>query len=598
MRFAHQLKSGHKTEAPMRFLFVDTETRPKREGAKVTSNPLWFGAAMYWEREHDKSPEKEIWFDFDTVTEFWDIVEKLSEDKQSLCIFAHNFGFDIQVVGGFKTMESYGWKIKSAIIDSPPFIVKARRGSQALLFLDWLNYFRGSLKEAGKILGVPKLEMPSRKASLNVWRRYCRQDVLVLARAVRGYVGFLSRYDLGTFSHTLAGQALTAYRHRFMDAEIFIHTRASAVELEREAYFGGRVEMFRRNILPPRTYSLLDINSAFPAVMRDGIYPTALRGVRQNPSLRQLARITDKYLVCARVWLRTETPSFPKRDEGRLFFPVGEFETTLATPEIKLALARGCVISCSSLAYYSGANIFRRWVDEIYTLRRDAIKEDNDLYDEMLKRMMNSLYGKFGQRNYEWEIISSDNKGPDHIWRELDRDTGNLYTLRRLGGVLQVRRSVEEGFNAFVAIAAHVTSAARILLLQYIERAGWEHTYYVDTDSLIVDAVGRIALREHLDSGTLGKLKVESTSNKVRLGAPKNYSFGKKERHKGRRNDAVPVGHGAYEQDQFVSLVGALRLGWEGGPLIRRITKHDRMVYRKGVVNDDNTISPIRLYRT
>src|SRR5439155_12044125 len=101
------------------------------------------------------------------------------------------------------------------------------------------------------------------------------------------------------------------------------------------------------------------------------------------------------------------------------------------------------------------APIFKEWVDEIYVLRRDAKLKKDDLWDELLKRMMNSLFGKFGQRSYEWEIVDASNSGPDHIWRELDRDTGRVYTFRRLGNVLQQRKGVEEGFNSFVAIAAH-----------------------------------------------------------------------------------------------------------------------------------------------
>ncbi|HEY6019220.1 MAG TPA: DNA polymerase [Candidatus Paceibacterota bacterium] len=596
-RFPHRLTGGRRTEAPGRFLFVDTETAPVPVDSRTTTNPLWFGAAMYWRRPHNRISEREIWHDFSKVTEFWDIVDHYSEDRQSLCIFAQNFGFDLQVLGGFAAMRARGWEIKSAIIDSPPFIVKARRGGQALLLLDWLNYFRGSLAESGELLGVPKLKMPEREAPFSDWTTYCRNDVLVLYRAVRKYLDFLSTYDMGTFAQTLAGQSLNAYRHRFMSSEIFIHTNSRAVELERECYYGGRVEMFRRNILPPRTYTYLDINSAYPTVMRDGVFPTALRGMENSPSLERLSTLAKSHLLVAGVWVRTEFPVLPKRQDGRLLFPVGEFYTTLATPELLLALNRGLVTSCDVLAYYDGENIFKSWVEEIYALRKDAKLRGDHMYDELLKRLMNSLFGKFGQRNYEWETIDEHSAGPDHIWRQLDRDTGAIYTLRRLGGVLQIRRSVEEGFNSLVAIASHVTAAARVLLLGYIERAGWEHTYYCDTDSLIVDGSGAIRLRDYVNPTTLGALKIEGRSGKVRLGAPKNYTFGDKVKHKGRRKNAVPVGHGAYEQDQFVSLVGALRIGWEGGPLIRRIVKHDRMTYRKGVVNDDDSISPIRLFR-
>lgn len=590
------LKGGRRTEAPQRFLFVDTETRPVKRSEKETENPLYLGACYFWQRARPGHPEKTAWYDFDTIHEFWQIVDSLTQEKQGICVMAHNIGFDIQVLGGLKTLETYGWEIKSAIIDSPPFIVKARRGTSSLLLLDFLNYFRGSLASAGEFVGVPKLEMPTRKESKDAWRVYCRNDVLVLATCVRRYVEFLDHYDLGTFAHTLAGQSLNAFRHRFMEHEIFIHTRDEAIAIERDGYYGGRVEMFHRNILPARTYSYLDINSAYPAVMRDGLFPVSFEGIEHNPSIERLETLLSSRLLMARVRVRTEIPLYPLRMESRLVFPIGSFVTTLATPELSIALQRGHIEECEAVSIYAGENIFRPWVEEIYELRKDAKKKGDALWDEMLKRMMNSLFGKFGQRNYEWEIIQEKSPGPDQIWKEYDRTTGILYTLRRIGGVLQLRRAVEEGFNSFVAISAHVTSSARVLLLHYIEQAGWDHVYYVDTDSLIVDGPGYIRLRDSINESALGMLKLESQSKRVRLSAPKNYQFGKMEKHKGRRKDAIKKPDGRYEQDQFVSLVGALRLGWNGGPLIRRITKHDRLTYRKGVVNDDNSISPIRLF--
>lgn len=617
-RIAHQLKAGRRTEAPSRFLFVDTETHwyclkcgtyaPLRDPNSILECPknkhhdkfesrLFMGAALYWERKRDRHPEKLTWYDFDTAEQFWQIVDTLAEPRQQLCIFAFNFGFDLLALGGFHTMRAHGWEIKGKpVIDNPPFIVKARRKSSTIMLLDWYNYFRGSLVEAGKLMGIQKLAMPEEGAPKYEWRRYCRRDVDVLYHAVRGFLDFLFTYDLGTFSHTLAGQALTAFRHRFMDAEIFIHDTHAAVAIERDGYMGGRVEMFRRNLLPPRTYSYVDINSAFPAVMVDGSFPVAYRGIENDVTADRLREICRDKLVMARVSLRTDVPLYPLRVEARLVFPVGEYETCLATPELLIALERDHVVACSEVAIYDHAPMFRKWVTEIYALRKEAIRRGDDFYDELLKRLMNSLYGKFGQRNYDWETITENDDGPDHVWRELDRTTGRVHTLRRLGGVLQLRRGIGEGFNSFVAVAAHVTSAARVLLLRYIEKAGWEHTYYLDTDSLIVDGPGYIRLREAVDPSRLGALKLVAQSKRVRLGAPKNYDFGEMSKHKGRKKNARPRGKDTYEQDQFVSLAGALRLGWQGGPLLRRVVKHDRMVYKKGIVHDDDTISPFQFF--
>jgi hypothetical protein len=503
-------------------------------------------------------------------------------------------GFDFQVLGAGQALRARGWIIRKAIIDSPRFILKARRGSQSLWILDWFNYFRGSLAFAGQLVGVPKMSMPTAASPDSEWAVYCRNDVLVLFQAVKRYVEFITRYSLGAFAYTLAGQSLNAYRHRFMSEPIYIHVDRRAIELERRGYFGGRTELFYQGALPTGTYAYVDINSAYASVMRNERFPTALVGVAPTVSVERLGTLCQKYAVIADVNLEAESPLYPKRWEQRLVFPVGGFSTTLATPELQLALARGHVRSVGKCALYRRGPIFHQWVDEIYELRKDAKRAGDPLWDELLKRLMNSLFGKFGQLNDEWEFVADEPGEPDRIWTEYDLDNDTRNTYRRLGGVRDRAIGSREGYNSFVAIAAQVTSWARVLLLKYIEQAGFSNVFYCDTDSLIVNERGLQLLTPELSPTSLGKLKLEGTSSDVVLNAPKNYTFGELSRHKGRRNDAVALEHNRYRQLQFVSLQGALRLGHNGGPLIRHIEKHDAFTYRKGVVSPDGKVRPIR----
>jgi hypothetical protein len=594
VRRRHELKWNKATEAPYRFLFTDTET--VGTGRDNTGEQrIRLGSACYWERPHDRHAERIEWHDYRTADEFWELVDTYSADKTRLVVFAHNVGFDFQVLGSGEALRAHGWIIRKAIIDSPRFILKARRGSQSLWILDWFNYFRGSLAFAGELVGVPKLPMPAAASSDSEWAVYCRNDVLVLFQAVRRYVEFLARYDLGAFAYTLAGQSMNAYRHRFMPVPIMVHVNKAAIELERRGYYGGRTELFHKGELPPGAYAYVDINSAFASVMHDEEFPTALVGVAPRCSVARLEELCQKYAVIADVDLATELPLYPKRHEQRLVFPIGGFSTTLSTPELIVALQRGHVVSVSKCALYKRGVIFKTWVEEIYKLRSDAKQVGDKLWDELLKRLMNSLYGKFGQLNDEWEIVGDEPGEPDRIWTQYDLDKGTRNTYRRLGGVVEKAIGDREGYNSFVAIAAQVTSSARVLLLKYIERAGFSNVFYCDTDSLIVNLEGYKRLKPHIDPSALGQLKLEHASRHVRINAAKNYVFGATVRHKGRRKDALQLRGDRYRQIQFVSLQGAMRLGHNGGPLIRHIEKHDTLTYRKGIVLSDGHVTPLRM---
>lgn len=593
-RHAHALKGNKGSETPSRFIFFDTETTPRQSDRDYVEHVFRLGVACYWQRPRDTQKEHIVWRDLRDKDALWLFIDDMLRPHTRIVLLAHNTGFDLQVIGGASSLERHGWKIRKAIVDDPPFIIRATRETCSILILDWYNYFRGSLAAAGQFLNVPKMRMPHWDAPDSDWSVYCRNDVLVLFEAVRQYVAFVEENDLGTMAHTLAGQSLNAYRHRFMEYPILIHDRRSAIALERRAYYGGRVEMFRKHKLPAGEYSYFDINSAYPAVMRSEEFPTSLISVDHGASLTRLEKLCRDNLVIADVGITTERPLYPLRTDGRLLFPVGKFTTTLATPELITALQRNHVTSVGKYALYTKAPIFRNWVDSIYALRKQARQEGNLFYDEMLKRMLNSLFGKFGQRNLNWIKVAEEKGHEDAIWKDYNADTGKVTTYRRLGGIKEERVAVEEGFNSFVAIAAHVTSSARTLLLAYLESAGWEHVYYCDTDSLIVDEAGAGSLAPAIHPNELGKLKLVDRSTDVLLNAPKNYVFGDMEKHKGRRMNALPVEGGGYIQDQFTSWIGALRLGWQGGPRMGAVLKRDALTYNKGVLHDDGSITPIR----
>lgn len=597
-RTAHALKGNKTSEAPHYFCFLDTETLPYPFSATETEHRFRLGWACFWRRARYGMPEETKWVYLDSKPDIWRHIDEQLPERQRLCIIAHNTGFDLQVVGGLRALHDNGWTITKGIIDDPPFILQARKGTRSLYILDWYNYFRGSLAQAGALLGVPKLLMPDFGDSDAAWSHYCRNDTLVLLRAMQRYLQFLTEYDLGAFAPTLAAQSLNAYRHRFMESRIYVHTDEKVIALEREAYYGGRVELFYKGELRNGPYAYVDINSAYAYVMREQEFPTALVTTLHNITPQRLAEVIDQWQAVARVELVAESPLYPMRMDSRLVFPVGGYSTTLATPELRVALSKGHVKSVSECAVYRRAPIFQKWVREMAPLRTQAIERGENLWEELLKRMTNSLFGKFGQRNHDWEMTDKEDVGEDRIWVEHNLDTGESVTYRCIAGVVQVRTGMREGYNSFVSIAAHVTSAARVLLLQYMQRAGFSHVYYCDTDSLIVDKVGYERLLSHLHPTELGRLKLVGWADRVELLAPKNYRFGDHVRHKGRRGDAIDVGDGTYEQDMFQSLTGALRMGWHGGPVVRRVRKHDVLAYHKGTVGEDGKVYPLRFRRS
>ena len=594
MRRAHYLKRNHAIQIPPHCFFIDTETLPEEIAPGVERHSLNFGYACYVRRHRNGRWSAPDWLRFSTRGQLWDWIEARLFDKQSVTLFAHNWAFDAPVLGCFDDLINRGWRLRMAVIDSPPVILKYKRGSNVLKFIDTLNIWRTSLAKIGEHIGLEKLTMPAFDAPSTDWDRYGKRDVLILYRAVMGWFAFIERHRLGGFAPTLASQAMRAYRHRFMPNKIYIDLNQRALEIARESYVGGRVECFHIGKLRGEFYQL-DINSQYPAHMRAEYYPTKLIGCYSWQPEKLLERGIEQYCVIAKVDIATDTPAYPVIENNTLLFPVGSFTVSLATPELTYALEQGHITKIHTIALYERARLFTQYVDYMYRLRRAAIARGDALESWLLKIMLNSLYGKFGQRG---RIYTDIGTAPDltiDSWVEVHAPTGDIFNYRQFAGVIQELQHDGESTESHPAIAAHVTSYARLGLWQLILQAGRENVFYCDTDCLVVNRQGFLNLEPHIDPNQLGALKIECAFSELHLFGPKDYQFGEKRRTKGVRNSARWVTPNEVEQERFSSLKGLIAKRDMSAPIVTTHRKRLRREYLKGTVTGTGSVTPLTL---
>jgi hypothetical protein len=312
-------------------------------------------------------------------------------------------------------------------------------------------------------------------------------------------------------------------------------------------------------------------------------------------TLGELGRTVERRLVCARCEIETDRPLFPVHHEGKLIFPVGRFETALCTPELRLAHQEGLLLRVWDVCVYEGFELFTRYVNQLYKLRRRFQTEGNKPFSDIAKRLLNHLYGKWGQLQDEWEQIG------DAPEAELGWETGYSLTLhktitvRTLGGKIEQMTGRAESFNSFPAIAAHATSYARMRLLDAIEMAGWENVFYCDTDSLYVNLAGRDRLKPLTHPSALGKLKLEKTVQSFTINGPKDYVVDGHVTLKGVRRSAVRLGPNDFVQEHFPSLKAILKSPDPNIYPIKTVTKHLNRHYTKGVVEPSGRVVPLSL---
>ena len=617
---------------PRHFYFVDTESDETPIGTTATgreqsAQTFAMGFASYIRRRQGIKFDEAKWKKLNKPEDFWKWIDETLPSKSVAYVFAHNLGYDYPILQGYYILPKLNWTLTNFIIDDPPTIIDyekcpnncgkpsgryarklsgCREPHRKIRMIDTLNYFAMSLKALGASLGTFKLEIPRSpdgeiapitSENEDEWDTYNMQDVQVLMDAITQYLEFITEHNLGSFQITQASQSFMAFRHKFMDHKILIDAEPKALDVARNSYYGGRVECFKIGArVGIETYKL-DINSMYPFIMHDFEFPTQYATIWQDVSIKEYKENRDKgYLISAHCDVDTDEPVYPTRFENKLVFPIGKFTTYLSSPEIDYGVEHGHITRIRSAALYHADPIFNKFVDYFYSLRLKAKHKGDERQSFFLKIMMNSLYGKFGQNGRKWETLDS-NEGMDdiRIWQEYDHDTGEIKNLRQMGKVVQQLQTEDEAMNSHPSIAAHITAESRMFLWRLMKAAGFDNTYYCDTDSVFINKEGAERLKGVLDDDGLGFLKTEEITTDFELFTLKDYRFGKSIKIKGVRDPTDVRSKNEYGMLQFRGLKGTMREKDFGRIIITRGTKKLTRNYTKGIVHSDGWVTPFVL---
>jgi len=552
----YRMRRNHSTASPGHLICFDTETFPKKHGSKrgAQLHTLRLGVASYVRLENQKETRRDK-VRFTDADEFWAFVENKLHPRIPLWVFAHNIGFDLTVVrfwerfsnGWFalqnpvrenesnqEASERKGWGQGFMLLDDPPTVISGFDCcGRRLVFCDTLNFWRTSLATMGKSLGVPKMELPAFDRPDEEWFPYCERDVEVTEGCVLGLIRWIRENDFGRFRYTAPAQSLSAFRHRLMPIPIECHVEPDVRSLERETYYGGRLEAFfigsvrakrkgdnsqpgRRNSnrreAPTGPVYELDVTSLYPHVMRSNEYPLQLV---DSSFERGTVKGWRKVLggdCCALVYLETHEPFPCRRQNLGTIYPIGKFWTGLCGPELQRALDLDVIKACSGWSRYKLTDLFSEFVDTLFGMRAVFQEDGNTLYADLCKMMLNSLYGKFGQLGAEWMDRPSLEPPRDWgTWGIVGAQSGVSREFRIIAGHCQEKIERDEIQTAFPAIAAYVTSYGREYMRELRETAGTENVLYMVTDAVYVtqsgfdrlNAAGLIGKRE------LGKLAIK-----------------------------------------------------------------------------------------
>ncbi len=586
------LPSNRGTDRPSRIVVFDTETYHKDDN-NYEHHYMDFAWLNYFERDKDGTISREKWELFESNIELWAFIFDKAYDKSTLYVFGHNVYFDLQCSGFFHIATEQGWKLKFIYDKGLTFIMSIFKDKKKIKVISTTNFYDTSLKKIGESLGIEKMKVDFDSDTEEYKQAYCKNDVLITRIALLKYLDFIDEHDMGNFAMTKASQAFNAYRHRFSHVNICVHKETDILELERASYLGGRNEAFELGELKGGPFYHYDINSMYPFVMASNEYPTRLIDMAENISVSMLENYLTDYCAIADVLIDTDEAAYGYRHDGKIIFPKGKLKLQLCTGSLKYAIAHNHIKKVNKVAFYEKDYIFREYVDYFYRLKREYKESGNKVYTKIVKIFLNSLYGKFGQKNSIDEITYDDENNGYYRIECYDLETGERWTETEVLHTKIIQTGDEEAKTSIVAIPSHVTDYARLVLWELIKQVGYNNVLYCDTDSIKTREKDKGRISYKIDNYELGALSLEQVTNSFTIYGCKDYKTETDEKIKGVPKNYERINNNTFKYKFFPRMNTHLRKEIDDHYIIGNVIKTNYRKYDKGIVDLHNRVHPL-----
>lgn len=481
----HYLRQNHACWTPKQVAFFDTEfpADPERPGS-----PQLFrcGAARKVVRYGKSRGPAQVEMATDDPRQLVAWVEEVAERDCPLWLYGHNVAVDVHSSGLLDGLLQHGWRLSRHGLANPSMWALLVRDRQSIHLCDSLSLFGVGEKKLGDLLALPKLEMPGYGDDLEAWLTYCRRDVEIGIAALLQCMEDWSAHDCGRWTDTGPGCGWNSLRHKIRGGEILISPDPDAQAFERSAVYGGRREVTRCGELPEAEYCDLDLEHAFTSVGEHFALPAG-RGRHFETLPLDSPLIGGAGVGCvARCRVACVEPRYPLRTATGVVYPVGEFETILAGPEIAEARTRGellAVLDGYGYVLKHWAHEWSAWVTAVLDGRDETV---GPMLRQLLKGASKTVWGRTAMRVTG---TVSEGDGPTEelrLERGHDQATGCGMVVIDQGFRRRVEMQDQEGDDSFPAILAWVQSVVRVLVSRLVDALGEEAVVQVATDGVLV----------------------------------------------------------------------------------------------------------------
>lgn len=571
-----------------------TDRRPPRRGT------------VRVEHAHGQSPES-----------LADQLECWMSGRDSVWLYAHELAMVLTVCRLHRTMRARGWRVSDfSLSGSTPWLT-LRRARKTLTVVDPASWLPLPVPElAARTRQAPPPDTPA--GGDDTTDGY-RTDALVrvVGTAMDDLMEWWDAGKLGNWTLTGPATGWNAHRHIGGDVRVVIDADPEKMAHDRTAARGGRRGVWSVGEHAAGPFAELDFVSAYPTIAAHRPLPRCRAFAFDHLSLGDPALNGETWGVLADVRIKASEPRWPVRLHGVTWYPLGEFRTPLAQPDITEAARLGALVEIGpGWAHQLAPHLatWARWVLATLAAPEGTVPEVARI---AAKHWSRTVIGRYASRGFRVDPLGP---APTLDWHY---EPGWDARAQRDGGLLDIDGKrywvVSDGApeNAYPAVTAWVESEVRVRLGRAIAAIGDGAVLQCDTDGLIVSlrTVGTRAAHGHLiaPAGLTGTgrlnwvldqiepvvsplvLRVKRMHQHVHVDGPQRYSTPAQRKFAGMPRAATETEPGTWRGHDMPGLKWQLEHGDPAGYVRRTRTYRPRPVNLPGWALDDNRVVPVTM---
>lgn len=444
--------------------------------------------------------------------------------------------------------------------------IKAMIVGERMFFYDLrLILTRGSLNDLSKSLLKNEIKMDFNimeyvydiakfEGAKNEIIKYCFQDCYLVLLLVENLFKFffdflndlkLTKKKFEIFHPTLSLLALNLWKTITNNTFAILEgvSNLEYYEKIKSSYKGGMCLNITKYKKGPIFH--YDIVSSYPFIMKSYAMPIKIKEKKQyfpaisKPPNNCTFNSYTIYKTRFKFKDSLHVPYFPlKTKGGGLIYPLSNFEdkepTWIWGDELNFGITHHLEkISIEEEISFESKSIFSEYIEILFKARLEAIKNKDEIKKYWLKLLMNSLYGKFGQKKFDKfsivtganlheflltnNLTSSEELENSEIPKEKEEIKESMEFLKRVQILddclmndifFQFSFIPSENYNyigSLIFISSFIASKARLTLLSGMNDVGFSNILYFDTDSIFTT----FEMSPYLIGDELGSWKCE-----------------------------------------------------------------------------------------